>query len=134
VAEAKGVRAPPGNSGVQEYVETLPDGTGGRSTNDVGHAQDLGPRAGQVLGQSARRALEAQGSNGRRAATLADATGPKRGLGDDHAAGGDSPLLGAVHRVAGTGGPGGMGLALPIIMLVSLLGAVGYLGWRRRTS
>ena len=66
---------PPGNSGVNQYQETLP-GPGG---NELPAKKQRSPK--QVLGTRNAQRLEHLGPAGRAAATLAAATAPERGSG-----------------------------------------------------
>jgi len=83
--------APPGNSGVGQYLETVPTAGGGQPTNTVHpHTGGVvsgrsggGPTGGNTgagasvtVAPSTRRALAAQGPTGAAAAALAQATAP----------------------------------------------------------
>ncbi len=79
------VIVPPGNSGIDQYFETVP-GVGGSSGvhhHNAGH--------NTAVGSSTRQALRKLGANGRGAAAVADATAPtlvpKRSGGTSAAAG-----------------------------------------------
>lgn len=93
--------APPGNSGVGQYLETLPTAGGNQPTNTVhpnaggvgggaGGGQSGGPPttggalgaggsdgSGVTIAPATRRALAAQGPTGAAAAALAQATAPR---------------------------------------------------------
>lgn len=130
VAAAQTQKAPPGNSGVQEYVETYPDGSGNRASNRAGNVLTEGvpPRSG-VVSAATRRELGRRGAGG--AAEFAEVTAPeptRRGSAGD--TGGDSALTGVVHTAGGEG-PDGMGIFLPLFMLVTLVAAAGYAAGRR---
>lgn len=121
--------APPGASGVDEYLETIPTAEGNRPSG--------GSAPGHSLSAPQRRALAKLGPDGARAAAVADLTGsplPARSHGERPpqvpAAHADSPFLGTVVRALGGGG-GGVGGVLPAVLLVSLL-AFAVLGLRRR--
>jgi hypothetical protein len=141
---------PPGNSAVDQYLENVP-GAGGNHPS----GNQPGGGGGGGLSPGARHALAAQGPAGVAAANLAGATAPrhsgtagKAAKGSDRGAkqpgkhGGDqgsaadtggSPFKNAVDRVVGGGDSGGgMGIALPIILGSSLLGALLLLFLRRR--
>lgn len=130
---ARPVHAPPGNAGVQEFVETLPDGQGLFNTNEIANVLG-GPGHFTVMSPIERRSLDALGPRGKAAASLAQASDPigdrRPGGGADVRADGDSPLGAAVERLFGGSGPGGMGLALPMLLLLGLVAAV--LGGTRR--
>ncbi|SRR6266540_3418546 len=134
-ADAAAVRghAPPGNSGIDEYVESIPDDRGDRPTEHI-------PREGGAarLGQRAQRALGAYGSEGRAAANLAGATAPaKRRRASSDASGAEdtgSRPASALRRAATGSGQGGMGIALPIILVLTVLVMALLALARRRTS
>ncbi len=144
--------APPGNSGVNEYFETIPgascnvpppgSGAGGSGAGG-GHAVGLAP------GQ--RRQLAAQGPAGRAVARFVAATAPpiagtaashRVGSGrGSHGAGatrppaaalsaapptasGQSPVAGLLKPIVSGSAPGGTGVALPIVLGAALLLAV----------
>jgi hypothetical protein len=124
--------APPGNSGVDEYTEVVPDGGGARPPSRRGR--------GRVLGSQQRQKLAAQGSQGRKAARLAELTGDpasnKRASGgsksqaaelaDAESKSGDSGLVAAIKRVAA-------GAAFPVLLLVVLGGGLLLAVLRRRS-
>jgi len=130
-------KAPPGNSGVQEYLETLPDGSGKRATNDAGHrVRGPLPDSG-VVRDATRRRLEALGDRGEKVAALAEATAPEATAPEATApkparsarpgdSDGGSAVSGVARTAAGEGGDGGMGILLPLLLLAALAGAVGY--------
>lgn len=84
--------APPGNSGVSQYVETIPTAHGGRPTSSVhkggsgsAHSQGGGgsgtsggggSAGGGTISSSTQRALDSQGAAGRAAAAFIQATAP----------------------------------------------------------
>src|ERR1700728_4364481 len=77
-AAAKGptkTLAPPGNSGVNQYVETVPTSKGDRPTSTI-------PRGGRpgsgTVSPVTAHALSSLGANGTGAAAFADATGTGR--------------------------------------------------------
>jgi hypothetical protein len=126
--------APPGNAGVQEYLETVPGGTGDRHT----HGIVLARRRSGILGAHARRGLVALGTEGTATAELAQGSAPDDGSRRHarSASHGDVPSLptAAFQRIVGASGPGGMGLVLPLLMLLSAIAAAGYSLWRRRAG
>jgi hypothetical protein len=129
--------APPGNAGVDEYLETVPDGRGNAPLDRTRPA----PRRPSVPAATRRR-LEGLGEDGARAAALAEAGSPRGG---GRTVGGTAPPrgalgragdggsgLGVVLREAAGGGDGGMGVALPVLLVVTLLGAAALALRRRR--
>jgi hypothetical protein len=126
-ASAKTGKAPPGQSGVDEYVESLPssDGSTGSDTGSGG-----GSRRG--LSPAAARRLAQQGPDGKAVAALTAATGsaprhrpaePGGAADRDVASGGDQGFISGIASALTGGSSGGMGIALPIILGVTLLGA-----------
>jgi len=130
-AAAQQVNAPPGNSGVDEYLETVPGAGGNRpSTSDT----DRSP-----LSPGARAELERQGPDGRAAAELAEREGSAAGTRDKPPvpavalprgnAGGEGGV--ATLGRAVTGSSEGMGLWLPTLLALSALGALAAVMSRR---
>src|SRR3954471_22253048 len=62
--------APPGNSGIEEYTEAVPTGSGNRPTNGI-VARPHKPLSGPTA-----RALAAQGRYGKQVAAIVAATAP----------------------------------------------------------
>jgi hypothetical protein len=131
-AAAPPTHASPSYSAVQEFLETLPDGAGDRFTGDIANALPAPPRSG-LLSPGARRAFGELGPQGAAAAALAEAsaTGAERRPAARATPEGKAPFTAALERLGGGSGPGGMGLALPTAMVLSVLAALGY-GLRRR--
>src|SRR5207248_7775644 len=114
--------APPGNSGVDEYLETVPTAGGGKASGSAGGGH-------HQLPASVRRALSAQGADGRAALTSAEATAPSSASGSKTTGGhggttklapqavrspsGESLPSAIAHALTGDG-QGGMGIWLPI--------------------
>lgn len=139
-ASAAAPRAmPPGVSGANQYIETLPGPAGNVPTESLG-GEGRGKRTpAQVLGRSEAAQLEALGPDGRAAARLAAATAPGRG--DGRAGGreatnpsGASPVNQIVGQVSGTSGSGGMGLLLPALIASAAVAAAAYALGRRRAA
>jgi hypothetical protein len=137
VASAQQQVAPPGTSGVDEYLETIPSAEGNRRALPPSSGGDDEPTGGGggALKRSERRELEQLGADGRRAAALAEATTPAdavaapggsrpdpavRGIGRD--GDGDGVASALTNSI---GGDGGMGVLLPILLVVSALVAAG---------
>src|ERR1039458_7728279 len=124
-ASASKTIAPPGNSGVGQYVEVIP-GSGGPVP--VGSSPSHGP----VLSASARRRLEASGPAGRAGASFVQQTGvPHAKHAATHhgapAAGHGTPIPGATAvRAAGSVG-GGLGWGLPAALGAIVLAGLGIL-------
>lgn len=153
--------APPGNSGVGQYVETLPTAGGGQPTSTVhsggaggpvgrgGSGGGPGAWAGGAVASSTQRALARQGSVGAATAALAQATAPRPArsgrsdAGSGHgrvnpsslaAAGGDgsSPSTSVIKALTGSTNSGGLGPLLPIALIGSVLAAAVLTLVRRR--
>jgi hypothetical protein len=131
--------APPGNSGVNQYSETLPGAGGDQPSSDPGGGGGAGNR-GSSLSPKAKRALEEQGPTGAAVAGLASRTAPQiarsgdigRGRDSAGSSDGKSAFGAGVDQLAGDSG--GMGIALPIILLLSLIGAIAVFVLRRRNE
>jgi hypothetical protein len=145
--------APPGNSGISQYLEVVPTAAG-PSPPGAGGGQ------GGVLTGLQRHRLDASGPNGRTLVTVVDATAPQQPAPANRspAATGQSgaPGEGASRAPNGTGatqalppaltgsraslifdavdgsGGGGLGGFLPAFMLVSALALAGAYAARRR--
>lgn len=141
--------APP-DSEFDQYVPDIPGSKGDSPLSDVKKkAGDDGEGGGDpsVLPQGTAEELESQGPEGGVVAGLAEATAPKgKGGGSDGQKGngraapafvagdaGDS-LLGAVLDALTGAAPGGLGAALPLVLLAALAGGVWYALRRRRAA
>ena len=152
--------APPGNSGISQYLEVVPTAAG-PSPPGVGGGP-VGGGQGGVLTDLQRHRLDGSGPNGRTLVTVVDATAPQQPgpapANRSAAATGRSgaPGEGASPAPAGTGttqalppaltgsraslildavdgsGGGGLGGFLPAFMLVSALALAGAYAVRRR--
>ena len=142
--------APPGNSAIDEYLETVPGATGDARPRPPG-----APGGDAGLTPSQREDLQRRGPDGALLVALADsiASGdatrsrPTAGDRDDAAspagersaredavaAQGRSPLSATLAAATG-GGDGGMGLLLPILLVAGLAGFVALAIARRRAA
>ena len=140
--------APPGNSAIDEYVETVPGAAGARPPRKPAG----GEAPAGTLAPTQQEALEQQGEDGKALAALVDATAPSTAAprspqaqggapapvptaaadqlarADERAA---SPLKATLTAALGPNDGGGLGLFFPLILLASLLGMIA-LGVRRR--
>lgn len=133
MAQEPSTNAPPGNSAIDEYLETVPGATGNQRPRTAGG----GPTAGALT--PARRArLERLGPDGRALVGVVDATSPARTSTRKRptpaAAHGRSPLGQVVAAAGGHDGGAGMGVVLPAILLASLLAIVALVVARRRSG
>jgi hypothetical protein len=134
--------APPGNSGISQYQEDVPTAKGNQPTDTIvpGGGSHGGGSSGGTISPSTLRALDRQGSAGRRAAALAEATAPgsvrsaKSGGANTSGNSGSSPVTSVVKALTGSSSNGGLGPLLPIILALSLLGAAVLALLRRRAS
>jgi hypothetical protein len=132
---------PPGNSAVNQYTESFPTARGTAKTKR-GERGDRSPA--KVLGSRNARRLESQGPQGRELAAVVAAPAPtveksdgvprhdgsaSRAHGDD----GSSGLKEIIAQATGSSDSGGMGIALPLLILVAFVGFAMYL-WRRRLA
>jgi len=138
--------APPGNSGVSQYLETIPTAKGSKPSVSVVTGGGKGPGASggsSALSPSTQRALDEQGSAGRQAAALANATAPARASHGSHASTGSAvssgasagtatpPAAAVLKAVTGSAAHGGLGPLLPVLLVLILLGG-GALALRAR--
>jgi hypothetical protein len=136
-AVALAAGAPPGNAAVQEFVESIPDGTGLRPSNQIAEGRPVALQEGHAVNARTRRRLFAASSDGRQIVLLAEGSGPQptgSRPGAARAGPGKEPVSAAVQRVLGGSGPGGMGVALPLVLLACALAAAGYALTQRTAS
>ena len=157
VTHAQSGNAPPGNSGVDEYVEGVPSTSGDRPTApDSGSTQPpTGSsqaakggtgRPAPPLTPSKRAALLEEGDDGAAAAKAIQATrkGDGRAAGStasgspegpSGAAGetGDSGLSTVWGALSGSSGEG-VGAFFPLVLIVTILLGIGVVARRRRSS
>lgn len=163
-AAKHGHLAPPGNSGIGQYVEVIPTASGSRPTTTLHgqggargsgtHSGTLSPLPEWAMGGSAgvsgatAQALSAEGPAGVAATNLARATDPAgatarhpgtRGLGGAAAparsVGGSPPAVGSVlGTLTGSSSSGGVGLLLPVLLIITLVGAGALALTRRRKT
>ena len=150
--------APPGNSAVNQYVESVPTANGSRPTDTIhpkstgavvgsGGSGGSGGANGSAIPTSTAHALVRQGSDGIAAEALASATAPTTerptaGRGTPRAAGSvrlsdgqsGSPLSGVFAAFTGSAAQGGLGALLPVILILVALGSGALALWRRRRS
>jgi hypothetical protein len=154
---------PPGNSGANQYEESIPTARGGQPSTGVRPGTDTRARGGSptALAPSTQRALAAQGQDGIQAAAAARATAPAgvRGVavgrtGKPAAGGttsiapaqssitagshgsGSSPVSQVLQALTGSSAQGGLGVTLPVILIITLLAAaiLAMIGRRRRAT
>lgn len=147
-ATAQSSTAPPGNAGIDEYVETVPAAGGNRSTRDRdagGGAPGASAGGGGLdssLSVEARRELEAQGADGKALVQAIEATGPG-GHARPDATGpvapalrdsSSSPLSAVVGAATGGGSSSALGPLLPIILALTVALMLAAALTRRRTA
>jgi hypothetical protein len=136
---------PPGKSGTDQYFETIPTSAGnaappgGKSGGGNGAVAQLGQ------GHAGVSRLAHLGKDGQAAASLAAATAPSSasGTGSGKTGKGASPTggaltppgdsaPGAIARALTGSDSGGLGLALPLLLVTVLIAAGGLLAWKLR--
>jgi hypothetical protein len=133
-AQAPKTNAPPGNSAIDEYLETVPGAAGNQRPRPPAATR------GSALTPVQRRKLEKLGPDGKTLARAVDATAPAAAsphvTGEIAApsAGGRSPLSEVFSAVTGSDGGSGMGIALPAILVAALLTALVLALLRRRSA
>ncbi len=145
VASAQTVNAPPGNSGISQYLEVVPAASGGKPTKDV-----------RKSGVKPPPALQKAGRDGQRLAAIAAGTSPapaREALGEPARQRGSglgtalqrsrfipskpsnepssSKALAAAFTGTATGGGDGLGIPLIVPMLLSAV-VVGLAAWGAR--
>jgi hypothetical protein len=135
--------APPGNSGVDQYMEVVPSAKGPSAP---------GGQQG-ALSSTVQRKLQSQGADGQRLAQIVKTTAPVRSgttkpsrptrkaavkqSAADRAAPlprGDSPLASVAKAIGDGSGSGGMGAVLPLLLIVSTTVLAAFALWRRRSA
>ncbi len=159
LANGKGV-APPGNSGVSQYMEDIPTvhgnkptssvvvpsnhgggsggssgGTGSSSGGSSGSSGSSGVASSSVIPNSVVKKLDHSGSAGRAAVALAEATSSAPVRSRPRKAASAAPATSVVRALTGSTGGGGLGAFLPVL-LIGLLVIVSALGifQRRRPA
>jgi hypothetical protein len=128
--------APPGNSSVDEYSESVPGPDGDRPVPREGPVFP-GP-SGPVGGAAGSRALRSLGADGRAVERFASHTGPRsalagRGSRTLPAADGRSLPEQILDALTGSG-QGGMGAMLPLLLLAAAVATLLVARRRRRES
>jgi hypothetical protein len=147
--------APPGNAGVDQYLEVVPSAKGPSAP---------GTRQ-RALSFAVQRKLQSQGAEGRRLAQIVRNTAPRQQAAstrsrptkpskssksdstDNRAAAphsassrpvavprGDPPLASVVHAIGDGSGSGGMGPVLPALLIVSTVILAALALWRRHSA
>jgi hypothetical protein len=139
IAQAPTTNAPPGNSAIDEYLETVPGATGNQRPRPPAAG---GGSSKAALTPAQRARLERLGPDGKALADAVDATAPARPRATDRAGepavapqtgAGRSPLSEVLDAAAGHDDGGGMGIVLPAILLATLLGVIALAVARRRS-
>jgi hypothetical protein len=134
---------PSGNSAANEYIETLPVATGQGVTG--GHSRSGGGSGSTTLPTHVVSSLTRRGHDGRAAARFARATVPVVARHRDRAApgasggapgppAGSSPVSSVLGSLTGLSGGGGLGAALPIMLVLIAVWIAGLAIRRRRTT
>ncbi len=147
LAQGQGTVAPPGNSGVSQYVEDVPTVKGNKPSSSVvvpTHGGGSGPGspsgssagAGNALPTTVAEQLDHHGAAGKSTAALAQATAPpvsKRRPSNSKPPA--APSTAVLKALTGSTGGGGMGAFLPVFLIGTLIivSAIGILHRRRST-
>lgn len=140
----EGTNAPPGLSAADQYLETIPSATGGRTVGN-GQRPDLATpeveaAVGGVLAAETATALRRAGPDGRDAAALAASgappvvASPPEEKESASGGGGGTPESKGPFAVAtriATGSDDGMGLLFPLLIVLGAAVVVGPVLWRR---
>jgi hypothetical protein len=131
--------APPGNSAIDEYLETVPGATGNQRPRAPGTG---GGTSKPTLTPAQRARLERLGPDGKALADAVDATAPAPAPAGAKVTGsapqpptaqGRAPLSELLDVATGDDGGGGMGIVLPAILVATLLGVIALVVARRRS-
>jgi hypothetical protein len=138
---------PPGNSAVNQYTETFPTVRGAEATKKGKKRVTRSPV--EALGADKARKLTQEGAVGREVAAVVAATAPNQvrppghtpdGAGHGKATkatpsanvpDGSSGLSEVVAQATGSSDSGEMGILLPLLILVAIVGSAFYV-WRQR--
>ena len=135
VAKPPPTNAPPGNSAIDQYLETVPGPSGNTRPRPPGQGGNSG-----ALTPAQRARLERLGPDGQALASAVDQTSPKASgkKGDKKKTvsvpqgDGQSPADKVLATVGGSDGGDGMGIVLPAILIATLLAAIVFVLLRRR--
>jgi hypothetical protein len=148
LAQEDKVYAPPGNSGIGEYLEVVPGAGGDKPASGGGGGTGSAPsQPAEALGSANAKSLEALGADGKAAATAAAAGSPttakaardrarKRSANESKLTESSSiatqtsgnEVTSVARALSGEGG--GVGIVLPAFLVLSLVVALG-VGARR---
>ncbi|MDX6689258.1 MAG: hypothetical protein QOG15_715 [Solirubrobacteraceae bacterium] len=134
IAKAPQTNAPPGNSAIDEYLETVPGATGNTRPRPPGQ------KGGGGLTAAQRARLQRLGPDGTTLANAIDSTSSKplsnkaRSETAAPKSDGRSPLGEVLNAFTGSDGGSGMGAVLPAILIAALLAAVVAVLLRRRAT
>jgi hypothetical protein len=131
--------APPGNSGVDQYLETVPDAGGGRPAGSGGASHQT------PLATTTQRALRDLGADGRAVQRLAETTapaakpsGPKPNgppsMPGTHVDEPRGPVAAVVEHAVANSDSGGLGIALPVLLALTAIGAPVFVLLRHRRA
>lgn len=133
---SKATIAPPGQSAIDQYLETVPGagGSSGAGTKPKLTDPSVAARAEKAVPAATLRRLSHAGADGKAAAALAAAGAPDSGTGSAPAPApditSDGPVAVLRHTVTGT--DGGIGAGLPLLLVGIVLGAAVVVLARRR--
>jgi hypothetical protein len=141
-ATAAAQSAPPGNSGIDQYIEDTP-GAGGDQRNPGGGDPAALPERSRATLESDPAGAAALDLAARTAPRGADSSRHGGGDGDGHggksggqssseSSGGSGPGIGSAVSEITTGDSDGMGLGLPVILVLALVAATAIAVMRRR--
>ncbi|HEX8157763.1 MAG TPA: hypothetical protein VF526_10305 [Solirubrobacteraceae bacterium] len=149
VARAPQTNAPPGNSAIDEYLETVPGASGNALPRPRGHSGGTG-----ALTTAQRSRLQQLGPDGKSLASAVDATSPvtprtapknKKAKPTSKKAAprrekvlpksdGRAPVGELLGTLTGSDGGNGMGFVLPAILIAALLAVLLLVLLRRRAA
>lgn len=136
-ASAQTENAPPGNSGISQYLEVVPS-SGGNTTGKRKSETASAPAAAPELATNVQAELAESGKSGRALKKFASETAPEKPKTTDKKASAIADLTaqsksGALASTVTGGASTGMGIWLPIAMAV-FAGIALFAAWRRRAT
>jgi hypothetical protein len=132
-AQAQSSNAPPGNSGIDQYLESVPSSSGNRPATGAGSGNSgaLPPRTSRKLRQLGEDGVAVE----RLSATTRAKAKRRKLVAEGTGAAGRAPLPSVGRAISGSADGGdGMGAALPVILVLTLVGGIAALVLRRRQT
>jgi hypothetical protein len=144
-ASAQTTNAPPGNSGVDQYLETVPEASGNRApgkrdSSPLSARTEAQLKQAGAQGEAVSKLVATTGTTGGRRSGSGSKSGDKAKAGKGNSASPRRSTSRPSTSVPGTvaaptlggSGSGGMGILLPVLLVLSTAAAVAVAVFRRR--